>query len=59
VSNQDESNCVLVSKDEDGRMAGFIVLTSEVETSGLLGSFDLHPFDNFLNRETFLLRGGF
>ena len=53
VSNQDSSNCVLVSKDEDGKTVGFMVLTSEVETSGLLGSFDLHPFDNFLPIETY------
>lgn len=53
VSSQDSSNCMLISKDEDGGIVGFIVLTSEVETAGLLGSFDLHPFDNFLPIETY------
>ena len=32
----------------NGALAGFMVVTSEVETSSLADVFDLHPFDNFL-----------
>ena len=30
-----------------------MVVTSEVETSSLLGTFDLHPYDNFLPSEVY------
>ena len=32
---------------------GFMVITSEVDTSSLIGTFDLHPYDNFLSMEKY------
>lgn len=35
------------------RLVGFMVITSEVDTSALLDTFDLHPYDNFLPAEEY------
>jgi hypothetical protein len=60
VASQDASNVVLVAHEEKSgsqsrkaELAGFIVLTSEVDISSLTDVFDLHPFDNFLEEDVY------
>ncbi|GLI68959.1 hypothetical protein VaNZ11_013487, partial [Volvox africanus] len=52
VAGQDERNRVLVA-EADGKLVGFIVMTSDVDTGNLAETFDLHPFDNFLPPEIY------
>ncbi|GIL72909.1 hypothetical protein Vretifemale_3052 [Volvox reticuliferus] len=52
VAGQDERNRVLVA-EADGKLVGFIVMTSDVDTGNLAETFDLHPFDNFLPPEMY------
>ncbi|EFJ42895.1 hypothetical protein VOLCADRAFT_107000 [Volvox carteri f. nagariensis] len=52
VAGQDERNRVLVA-EADGKLVGFIVITSDVDTGNLAETFDLHPFDNFLPVEVY------
>ncbi|GLC35782.1 Cilia- and flagella-associated protein 61 [Pleodorina starrii] len=52
VAGQDDRNRVLVAEAE-GRLVGFIVMTSDVDTGNLAETFDLHPYDNFLPPEVY------
>lgn len=52
VAGQDEQNRVLVA-EADGRLIGFVVITSEVDTDSLAETFDLHPYDNFLPADVY------
>ncbi|MEW5309849.1 MAG: hypothetical protein WDW38_001700 [Sanguina aurantia] len=48
VEDQNEHNRVFVAHAEDGRLVGFMVVTADVQTAGIMDAFDLHPYDNFL-----------
>lgn len=52
VAGQDERNRVLVA-EADGKLVGFILMTSDVDTGSLSETFDLHPYDNFLPSEVY------
>lgn len=52
ISSQDDDNCVLVA-EAGGRLVGFMVATSDLDVIVLHDSFDLHPYDGFLNPEVY------
>ncbi len=52
VAGQDEQNRVLVA-EADGRLVGFVVVTTDVDTDSLAETFDLHPYDNFLPADVY------
>ncbi|MEW5303374.1 MAG: hypothetical protein WDW36_006075 [Sanguina aurantia] len=53
VEDQNEHNRVFVAHAEDGRLVGFMVVTADVQTAGIMDAFDLHPYDNFLPPEVY------
>uniref|UniRef100_A0A383WNS6 Cilia- and flagella-associated protein 61 N-terminal domain-containing protein n=1 Tax=Tetradesmus obliquus TaxID=3088 RepID=A0A383WNS6_TETOB len=52
IGSQDEENVVLVAEDQ-GKLVGLLVATSQLDLSLLLQSFDLGPFDGFLPAEVY------